>query len=101
MPIDVFARLCGLTPTALRFYARIGLFSPAHVDTVAEDHEYTTEQIPHAVTLRRATDLGMPLEDMRSVVTATATEAERLMTEYATTTSQGSTRAPGARVKLR
>jgi hypothetical protein len=38
---------------------------------------------------------------MRSVVTARAIEAERLITEYETAVSHGSTRTPGARVKLR
>ncbi|WJJ11434.1 MerR family DNA-binding transcriptional regulator [Prescottella equi] len=39
--IGVFARACGLTPSALRFYDDSGLLSPAHIDPVTGYRYYS------------------------------------------------------------
>ncbi|MFI8193651.1 MerR family transcriptional regulator [Streptomyces sp. NPDC085946] len=82
MPIGVFARRSGLTPSALRFYADSGLLRPAEVDPVTGYRYYGAGQVPRATALRRLREIGMPLAGVRSVLDAGAEEASRLIDEH-------------------
>ncbi|MYR06612.1 MerR family transcriptional regulator [Gordonia sp. SID5947] len=68
LTISVFARACGLTASALRFYADSGLLAPAFVDDVTGYRYYEQEQLDRAVLVRRLREMGMPLSRLRDVI---------------------------------
>lgn len=68
LTIGTFARLCGLTSSALRFYDDSGLLTPADVDASSGYRYYLAEQIPTAVLLRQLREAGMSLGDIRMVL---------------------------------
>ncbi|MBJ7906112.1 MerR family transcriptional regulator [Streptomyces sp. DSM 110735] len=82
MPIGVFARRCGLTPSALRFYADSGLLRPAEVDPVSGYRYYGPDQLPHAARLRRLREIAMPLATVDAVLDAEPETAWRLIDEH-------------------
>jgi DNA-binding transcriptional MerR regulator len=82
MPIGVFARRSGLTPSALRFYADSGLLRPARVDPVTGYRSYGADQLPRAAALRGLRAIGMPLTDAAVVLDAGPGEASRLIDEH-------------------
>ncbi|GAA0289234.1 MerR family transcriptional regulator [Streptomyces polychromogenes] len=82
MPIGVFARRCGLTSSALRFYADSGLLPPAEVDPVSGYRYYGADQVERAATLRRLREIAMPLAAVEAVLAAGAEEAARLIDEH-------------------
>ncbi|MFJ8209430.1 MerR family transcriptional regulator [Streptomyces sp. NPDC096033] len=79
MPIGVFARRCGLTSSALRFYADSGLLPPAEVDPVSGYRFYGAEQLTRATALRQLREIAMPLPGVEAVLAAEAGEASRLV----------------------
>lgn len=82
MPIGVFARRSGLTPSALRFYADSGLLRPAEVDPVTGYRYYGADQVARATVLRRLREIAMPLTAVGSVLDAEPAEAARLIDEH-------------------
>ncbi|PWG12064.1 transcriptional regulator [Streptomyces sp. V2] len=82
MPIGVFARRSGLTPSALRFYADSGLLPPAEVDPLTGYRYYTADQVARATALRRLREIAMPLATVEAVLDAEAGEAARLLDEH-------------------
>lgn len=70
MTIGVFAQHCGLTASALRFYADSGLLPPAEVDAVTGYRFYDPIQIERAVLVRRLREIGMPLDAVKSAIDA-------------------------------
>ncbi|GAA1965920.1 MerR family transcriptional regulator [Kitasatospora viridis] len=70
LPIGDFARATLLTVKTLRHYHQAGLLEPADIDPRTGYRRYTAEQIPAAQVIRRLRDLGMPLEQVRGVLTA-------------------------------
>ncbi|NED69138.1 MerR family transcriptional regulator, partial [Streptomyces sp. SID10244] len=58
LTISVFARACGLTASALRFYADSGLLEPAFVDDATGYRYYTQDQLDGAVLVRRLREMG-------------------------------------------
>ncbi|NDZ96289.1 MerR family transcriptional regulator [Streptomyces sp. SID6673] len=68
LTISVFARACGLTASALRFYADSGLLEPAFVDDATGYRYYTQDQLDGAVLVRRLREMGMPLSRLRDVL---------------------------------
>ncbi|MFP8944138.1 MerR family transcriptional regulator [Streptomyces fenghuangensis] len=82
MPIGVFARRTGLTPSALRFYADSGLLPPAETDPVSGYRYYGADQVPRATTLRRLRRIAMPLTTAEAVLDAGPGEASRLIDEH-------------------
>ncbi|MDX3386995.1 MerR family transcriptional regulator [Streptomyces niveiscabiei] len=82
MPIGVFARRTGLTPSALRFYADSGLLPPAEVDPVTGYRYYSADQVARATALRRLREIAMPLATVEAVLDAEAGEAARLLDEH-------------------
>lgn len=59
--IGAFARACGLSTSALRFYADAGVLVPAVVDEVTGYRYYAPEQSPPARLLRHLRAIDMPL----------------------------------------
>jgi DNA-binding transcriptional MerR regulator len=70
LTIGDFSRVTFLSVKTLRHYHRVGLLEPADVDPVSGYRRYTTVQIPVAQVIRRFRDLGMPLDDIGSVLRA-------------------------------
>ncbi|MGI5170896.1 MerR family transcriptional regulator [Spirillospora sp. CA-253888] len=82
MPIGIFARRTGLTPSALRFYADSGLLLPAEVDPVTGYRHYGADQVARAAALRRLREIAMPLAGVEAVLDAGPAEASRLIDEH-------------------
>ncbi|MFC9659193.1 MerR family transcriptional regulator [Nocardia sp. NPDC127606] len=59
--IGAFARACGLSASALRFYADAGILAPAVVDAVTGYRYYAPEQSAPARLLRHLRAVDMPL----------------------------------------
>jgi DNA-binding transcriptional MerR regulator len=70
LTIGDFSRVTFLSVKTLRHYHRVGLLEPADVDPVTGYRRYTSDQIPVAQVIRRFRDLGMPLDDIGSVLRA-------------------------------
>jgi len=70
LSIGDFSRATHLTVKTLRHYHEIGLLQPVDVDPATGYRHYATAQIPAAQVIRRFRELGMPLEEIRTVMTA-------------------------------
>ena len=70
LTIGDFSRVTFFSVKTLRHYHRVGLLEPADVDPVTGYRRYTTVQIQVAQVIRRFRDLGMPLDDIGSVLRA-------------------------------
>jgi DNA-binding transcriptional MerR regulator len=70
MPIGRFARLTGLTVTALRHYDLIGLLQPARVDEETGYRYYTLAQARDGEAIRRLRELELPLGEIGALVDA-------------------------------
>jgi DNA-binding transcriptional MerR regulator len=70
LAIGDFSRATHLTVKTLRHYHETGLLEPAQIDAQTGYRRYTTEQIPIAQIIRRFRDLDMPLNEIRSVLSA-------------------------------
>ncbi|WP_327149802.1 DNA polymerase III subunit beta family protein [Nocardia sp. NBC_01329] len=82
--IGAFARSCGITASALRFYDDSGLLSPAGVDEVTGYRYYAPAQVTRAVTIRRLRNIGMPLDGIARVLASDAHDAARLIDDHMT-----------------
>jgi DNA-binding transcriptional MerR regulator len=70
LSIGDFSRVTFLSVKTLRHYHRVGLLEPSEVDPVTGYRRYTNAQIPIAQVIRRFRNLGMPLDDIGSVLQA-------------------------------
>jgi len=68
--IGDFSRMTYLSVKALRHYHEIGLLQPARVDACTGYRSYDTTQVAAAQVIRRFRDLGMPLDQVKEVVSA-------------------------------
>lgn len=68
LSIGDFSRATHMTVKTLRHYHEIGLLEPVDVDPQTGYRRYSAEQIPTAQVVRRFRDLGMPLEEIRTVL---------------------------------
>lgn len=68
LTISSFARLVGLTPSALRFYDDCGLLQPAEVDEGNGYRYYSPEQEARATMLRDLREIDLPLAEVRVVL---------------------------------
>lgn len=80
LSIGDFSRATHLTVKTLRHYHQLGLLAPVEVDEETGYRRYGTEQVPVAQVIRRFRELGMPLDDIRGVLSAPdlATRNERI-----------------------
>lgn len=81
MPIGAFAKLAGLTASALRFYDDAGLLHPEQVDPATGYRLYGESQLARAVRLRRLREIGMPLPVVGEFFAADTEDAARLIDE--------------------
>jgi DNA-binding transcriptional MerR regulator len=72
--IGDFSRMTHLSVKALRHYHDVGLLEPADVDRDSGYRLYDPGQVPVAQVIRRFRDLGMPVEEIRSMLNAPGTE---------------------------
>jgi len=79
MSIGAFARLAGLTASALRFYDDAGLIEPELVDPATGYRLYSEAQLVRASQLRQLREVGMPLPVIGRFFTAGAAERARLI----------------------
>lgn len=70
IPIGDFARMTHLSVKALRHYHDVGVLDPAEIDASSGYRYYEVGQIVTAQVIRRFRDLGMPLDDIRALLTA-------------------------------
>lgn len=70
LSIGDFSRMTFLTVKALRHYHDVGLLEPARTDPSSGYRYYRPEQVPQARLIRRLRDLDLPVDDVRTVLTA-------------------------------
>ncbi len=75
LSIGDFSRMTHLSVKALRHYHDVGLLEPARIDGASGYRFYDVDQVPVAQVVRRLRDLGMPLEQVKSVLDAPDVEA--------------------------
>jgi DNA-binding transcriptional MerR regulator len=74
LTIGRFARLSGLTVKALRHYDELGLLRPARVDHASGYRFYSLAQARDAEAIRRLRSLGVPLDEIASLLHADASQ---------------------------
>jgi DNA polymerase-3 subunit beta len=70
LTIGTFARRCGLSRSALRFYDECGLLRPVAVDDATGYRYYAWTQIDQANLIRRLRRTDMPVEGVRAFLAA-------------------------------
>jgi DNA-binding transcriptional MerR regulator len=70
LTIGDFSRMTHLSIKALRHYHDVGVLEPATVDPYSGYRSYETSQVAAAQVIRRLRDLGMPLDGIKSVLSA-------------------------------
>lgn len=75
LTIGEFARRSGLSPKALRLYARSGLLRPAEVDPVTGYRRYAPDQLVRACRIRLLRQLEMPLAVVAEVLAGSDEQA--------------------------
>ena len=70
LTIGDFSRMTHLSVKALRHYHDMGVLEPAVIDPATGYRSYVASQVPAAQVIRRLRDLNMPLDRIRSVLTA-------------------------------
>ena len=68
LSIGDFSRMTHLSVKALRHYHDLGLLEPAAIDQFTGYRSYDAAQVPTAQVIRRLRDLGMPLDQVRTVL---------------------------------
>jgi DNA-binding transcriptional MerR regulator len=75
--IGEFAKLSGISPKALRFYDKVGLFRPAAVDSRTGYRRYSPHQLQDLATIRMLKELGASLSDIRRALGKQASARSR------------------------
>lgn len=83
LTIGAFARLVGLSSSALRFYDDCGLLQPYEVDSASGYRYYSAEQERRATTISRLRGIGLPLQDIRTVLDGPPEQARAALRSYA------------------
>ncbi|GGB35755.1 hypothetical protein GCM10011492_28040 [Flexivirga endophytica] len=83
LTIGAFARLVGLSSSALRFYDDCGLLQPHEVDAVSGYRYYSAAQERRATTISRLRGIGLPLQDIRTVLDGPPEQAKAALRTYA------------------
>ena len=81
LTIGVFAKGCGLTSSALRFYDECGLLRPVEVDEVTGYRYYDGGQLEVAVLIRRLRAMDMPVDQVRAFLGADLAGRRALLDE--------------------
>ena len=75
--IGEFSRLTHVSVKALRHHHDLDLLCPARIDPGSGYRSYATAQAPTAQLIRRFRDLGMPLDQVKVVLTVTWSSGAR------------------------
>ena len=75
LSIGDFSRMTYLSVKALRHYHDVGVLEPAQIDASSGYRFYLPNQVGTAQMIRRLRDLGMPLEEVRTIVSAPDVES--------------------------
>jgi DNA-binding transcriptional MerR regulator len=70
LSIGDFSRMTYLSVKALRHYHDVGVLEPASIDPSTGYRFYLPSQVGLAQMIRRLRDLGMPLDEVRAIVSA-------------------------------
>ena len=70
LSIGDFSRMTYLSVKALRHYHDVGVLEPASIDPDSGYRFYLPSQVGWAQMIRRLRDLGMPLDEVRTIVSA-------------------------------
>lgn len=70
LSIGDFSRMTYLSVKALRHYHDVGVLEPASIDPATGYRFYLPSQVGLAQMIRRLRDLGMPLDEVRTIVSA-------------------------------
>lgn len=100
MSIGAFARLAGLTTSALRFYDDAGVLRPESVDPMSGYRFYSESQVVRASQLRQMRAMGMPLTTIGRVFAADVEEAVRMIDAHLARVATGAARIRQAAVTL-
>ncbi len=68
LSIGDFSRMTYLSVKALRHYHDVGILEPAVIDAASGYRYYVPSQVRLAQMIRRLRELGMPLDDVRTIV---------------------------------
>lgn len=79
LTIGGFARRCGLSPSALRFYDECQLLSPVAVDDSTGYRYYDANQVGDATLIRRLRAAEMPVGEVRRFIAASSEERRHLL----------------------
>jgi DNA-binding transcriptional MerR regulator len=79
LSIGDFSRATHLSVKTLRYYHQEGVLEPLEIDEGSGYRRYSVEQIPTAQVIHRFRDLGMPVDDVRRVITAADTAARNAL----------------------
>ncbi|HEU5008347.1 MAG TPA: MerR family transcriptional regulator [Jatrophihabitantaceae bacterium] len=71
LTIGDFSRMTYLSVKALRHYHDVGVLEPAEIDRATGYRFYVPSQVGVAQMIRRLRDLGMPLDEVRTILQAT------------------------------
>lgn len=83
LTIGAFARLVGLSSSALRFYDECGLLHPQEVDAASGYRYYAAAQERRATIISRLRRIGLPLQDIRTVLDGPPEQARAALRSYA------------------
>jgi DNA-binding transcriptional MerR regulator len=73
--IGDFSRMTFLSVKALRHYHEVGLLPPADIDPHTGYRRYQLQQVPMAQVIRRLRELGMSIDEVRTVLEAPGVRA--------------------------
>lgn len=82
MPIGTFARRCGLSVSALRFYDECDVLEPAEVDPATGYRSYDEFQIADATLIRRLRTLDVPVATIRDFLAAPASVRHKVVRDH-------------------
>jgi DNA-binding transcriptional MerR regulator len=82
LSISEFSRQSRLSPKALRLYDELGLVQPARVDPDSGYRWYEPAQLDRARLVAHLREIGMPLAEVRAVVSADPVEAAQRVAKY-------------------
>lgn len=83
LPIGEFARRCGLSISALRFYGDCGVLVPARIDDTTGYRYYSADQVDTAELIRQLRALEMPVAEIERFLTAEEVAAEAILDRHA------------------
>ncbi|MGV0739390.1 MerR family transcriptional regulator [Mycobacterium syngnathidarum] len=79
LSIGDFSRMTQLSIKTLRHYHEVGLLEPDRIDSSTGYRYYVSDQVPTAQVVRRLRGLGMPVADVRAVLTSVPADRNRLI----------------------